>query len=235
MLHRAAAAALVVACLATLGVPLAAQPTPITRMVLEADLGRDTISRHIYGQFAEHLGRGIYDGLWTKADGQAWHLRDDVIAALRRIKVPNVRWPGGCFADYYHWRDGIGPAGRRPKMVNTLWGNVVEDNSFGTHEFMELVQRNQIRMLHVVKRAELVLEPHQRRRIELRQHLECDLLAASSIACAIDLAHPARSQLRDDLEALTEHSRNAIVVHSHVLPLSHTLAGGDDVQINEVV
>ena len=141
MLHRAAAAALVVACLATLGVPLAAQPTPITRMVLEADLGRDTISRHIYGQFAEHLGRGIYDGVWTKADGQAWRLRDDVIAALRRIKVPNVRWPGGCFADYYHWRDGIGPAGRRPKMVNTLWGNVVEDNSFGTHEFMELVQR----------------------------------------------------------------------------------------------
>jgi len=152
VIHRAAAAALLVTGLATLGAAVAAQAPlrdasrpaadpPVTRMVLEADLGRDTISRHLYGQFAEHLGRGIYDGVWTKANGQAWHLRDDVIEALRRIKVPNVRWPGGCFADYYHWRDGIGPAERRPKMVNTVWGNVVEDNSFGTHEYMELVQR----------------------------------------------------------------------------------------------
>jgi alpha-N-arabinofuranosidase len=112
-----------------------------TRIVINADLARDTISRHIYGQFAEHLGRDIYDGVWTKAGGTTWHLRDDVIDALRRIRVPNVRWPGGCFADYYHWRDGIGPAERRPKMVNVIWGNVVEDNSFGTHEYMELVRR----------------------------------------------------------------------------------------------
>src|SRR5690242_6644890 len=122
-----------------------AQPSataaPITRLVINADLGHDTISRHIYGQFAEHLGRGIYDGVWTKEGSGTWHLRDDVIAALRRIEVPNVRWPGGCFADYYHWRDGIGPVARRPRMVNTIWGNVVEDNSFGTDEYMELVRR----------------------------------------------------------------------------------------------
>jgi alpha-N-arabinofuranosidase len=115
--------------------------SPVTRLVINADLARDTISRHIYGQFAEHLGRGIYDGVWSKAGSTPWHLRDDVIEALRRIRVPNVRWPGGCFADYYHWRDGLGPAERRPKMVNVIWGNVVEDNSFGTHEFMELVRR----------------------------------------------------------------------------------------------
>jgi alpha-L-arabinofuranosidase len=114
---------------------------PIARLVINADLGRDTISRHIYGQFAEHLGRDIYDGVWTSAATGHWHLRDDVIEALRRIKVPNVRWPGGCFADYYHWRDGIGAPERRPKMVNTIWGNVVEDNSFGAHEYLELVRR----------------------------------------------------------------------------------------------
>ena len=118
-----------------------ATAAPVTRLIIDADLGRDTISRHIYGQFAEHLGRGIYDGVWTKAGTGQWHLRDDVIQALRRIQVPNVRWPGGCFADYYHWRDGIGPAARRPRMVNTVWGNVVEDNSFGTEEYMELVRR----------------------------------------------------------------------------------------------
>ena len=120
-----------------------ASPTSgsITRLVIDADHARDTISRHIYGQFAEHLGRGIYDGVWTRTGNGAWHLRDDVVAALRRIKVPNVRWPGGCFADYYHWRDGIGPAAKRPRMVNTVWGNVLEDNSFGTDEYMELVRR----------------------------------------------------------------------------------------------
>lgn len=113
----------------------------ITRLVIDPGRAHDTISRHVYGQFAEHLGRGIYDGVWTKEGTGTWHFRDDVIAALRRIQVPNIRWPGGCFADYYHWRDGIGPAAHRPRMVNTIWGNVVEDNSFGTDEYMELVRR----------------------------------------------------------------------------------------------
>jgi len=110
-------------------------------LVIHADQGADTISRHIYGHFAEHLGRDIYDGFWTKAGTGVWHYREAVIEALKRIEIPNLRWPGGCFADYYHWEDGIGPREDRPVMVNTIWGGVTEDNSFGTHEYMELVRR----------------------------------------------------------------------------------------------
>jgi alpha-N-arabinofuranosidase len=110
-------------------------------LVINADRGSETISRHIYGHFAEHLGRGIYDGFWTKQGTGEWHLRDDVIEALRKIQVPNLRWPGGCFADYYHWKDGIGPREERPTIVNTVWGGVTEDNSFGTHEYLQLVDR----------------------------------------------------------------------------------------------
>jgi alpha-N-arabinofuranosidase len=100
-----------------------------------------TISKHIYGHFAEHLGRCIYDGIWvsdTLKVPQKDRYRLDVVDALKKIKVPNLRWPGGCFADEYHWRDGIGPRKQRPKTVNTHWGMVTEDNSFGTHEFLEL-------------------------------------------------------------------------------------------------
>ena len=125
------------ALLLLLAVPGAAQGQ--VKLVIDADLGETTISRHIYGHFGEDLGRNIYDGFWTKAVTGQWHLRDDVIAALKRIQIPNLRWPGGCFADYYHWRDGIGQT--RPTMVNTVWGGVTEDNSFGTHEYMELIQR----------------------------------------------------------------------------------------------
>jgi alpha-N-arabinofuranosidase len=132
-------AALAVVALLTSSPPLAA-PTA-HRMVVNADLGRDTISRHLYGHFAEHLGRGIYDGIWMKADTGEWRIRDDVVKALRAIGIPNLRWPGGCFADYYHWQDGIGPRDGRPTIVNNLWGGVTEDNSFGTHEFMELIDR----------------------------------------------------------------------------------------------
>jgi alpha-N-arabinofuranosidase len=102
---------------------------------------KTTISRHIYGQFAEHLGRGIYDGFWVDKSlpvKKQDRIRLDLVDALKKIKIPNLRWPGGCFADEYHWRDGIGPAAQRPRMVNTNWGGVTEDNSFGTHEFLEL-------------------------------------------------------------------------------------------------
>jgi alpha-N-arabinofuranosidase len=111
------------------------------RLVINADLGAVTISRHIYGHFAEHLGRDIYDGFWTKEGTGEWHYNEAVIEALKRIDPPNVRWPGGCFADYYHWKDGIGPREERPTIVNTMWGGVTEDNSFGTHEYMELIER----------------------------------------------------------------------------------------------
>jgi alpha-N-arabinofuranosidase len=93
----------------------------------------EMISKHIYGQFAEHLGRCIYDGFYR--DGK---IRMDIVDALKRIRVPNLRWPGGCFADQYHWPDGVGAKAERPPTVNTQWGMVVEDNSFGTHEFLQL-------------------------------------------------------------------------------------------------
>lgn len=110
-------------------------------LIINADQGRDTINRHIYGQFAEHLGRGVYDGVWFKDATGAWKIREDVLQALRAIKVPNIRWPGGCFADYYHWKDGIGPRASRPSVVNNNWGGVTEDNGVGTHEFLELTEK----------------------------------------------------------------------------------------------
>jgi len=116
---------------------------PTTTAVINLDLPGPTISRHVYGHFAEHLGRCIYGGFWVGEDSDVPNergLRSDVVAALRELAIPNLRWPGGCFADDYHWRDGIGPRGQRPRMVNSHWGDVVEDNAFGTHEFMDLCE-----------------------------------------------------------------------------------------------
>ena len=113
-------------------------------LVVHADAAKDTISRYIYGQFAEHLGHGIYGGIWVGENSSIPNtrgIRNDVVAALKAIKVPAVRWPGGCFADEYHWKDGIGPRAERPKMVNSNWGGVTEDNSFGTHEFMDFCEQ----------------------------------------------------------------------------------------------
>lgn len=101
------------------------------------------ISRHIYGHFAEHLGRCIYGGFWVGKDSPIPNtngIRNDVIEALRELSIPNLRWPGGCFADEYHWQDGLGLAEQRPTMINTHWGGVTENNHFGTHEFMELCE-----------------------------------------------------------------------------------------------
>ena len=103
---------------------------------------RGTISRYIYGHFAEHLGRCIYGGIYVGPDSEIPNvngMRTDVVEAMKALNLPVLRWPGGCFADEYHWRDGIGP--NRKRMVNTHWGGVVEDNSFGTHEFMELCRQ----------------------------------------------------------------------------------------------
>lgn len=100
------------------------------------------INRHIYGHFAEHLGRCIYDGLWVGEDSSIPNIRGmrkDIVDALKQINIPNLRWPGGCFADTYHWRDGIGPRDQRPTRLN-FWGDVPETNAFGTHEFMELCE-----------------------------------------------------------------------------------------------
>ena len=102
-----------------------------------------TIPAEIYGQFAEHLGRCIYGGLWVGEDSKIPNTagyRNDVLGALRELQVPVMRWPGGCFADEYHWVDGIGPKENRPRMINNNWGGTVEDNSFGTHEFFNLCE-----------------------------------------------------------------------------------------------
>jgi alpha-N-arabinofuranosidase len=110
-------------------------------LVVDAGASKSTISRHIYGHFSEHLGRCIYDGYWVNenmAVPKQGRIRLDIVDALKKIQIPNLRWPGGCFADEYHWSDGIGPRTQRPTMINTNWGNVTEDNSFGTHEFLEL-------------------------------------------------------------------------------------------------
>lgn len=101
------------------------------------------IAKEMYGQFTEHLGNCIYGGIWVGEDSKIPNTqgyRNDVIEAIRELKVPVMRWPGGCFADEYHWMDGIGPRENRPRMVNTNWGGTVEDNSFGTHEFLNLCE-----------------------------------------------------------------------------------------------
>jgi alpha-L-arabinofuranosidase len=115
-----------------------------TSLTIFADNGKDTINRNIYGHFSEHLGKLIYGGIWVGENSSIPNtrgIRNDVVAALKNIKIPNLRWPGGCFADEYHWMDGIGQRSQRPKMVNTNWGGVTEDNSFGTHEFMDLCEQ----------------------------------------------------------------------------------------------
>jgi len=112
----------------------------MNRIIIEADQGKQRISRHIYGHFAEHLGRCIYEGIWVGEDSPIPNtrgMRNDVIEALRKLRMPNLRWPGGCFADTYHWRDGVGPRAGRPSIVNVHWGGTTEDNHFGTHEFLD--------------------------------------------------------------------------------------------------
>lgn len=105
---------------------------------------KNKINRNIYGNFSEHLGRCIYNGVYVGENSDIPNvngMRTDVVEALKNIKLPVLRWPGGCFADEYHWKDGIGPKENRKKMINTHWGGVVEDNSFGTHEFLELCRQ----------------------------------------------------------------------------------------------
>jgi alpha-N-arabinofuranosidase len=112
-------------------------------VTVHADQPGAKIERAIYGQFAEHLGHGIYDGVWVGEKSSIPNTRgyrNDVVAALKKIKVPVVRWPGGCFADEYHWREGIGPRDKRPTKINTTWGGVEETNAFGTHEFLDFAE-----------------------------------------------------------------------------------------------
>jgi alpha-N-arabinofuranosidase len=115
----------------------------ITTITIDTTQTKANISRHIYGHFAEHLGRCVYDGFWVGEESaipNAAGIRVDIVEALRRINIPNLRWPGGCFADAYHWRAGIGPRDGRRRSINTHWGGVIENNHFGTHEFLHLCE-----------------------------------------------------------------------------------------------
>ncbi len=128
-------------CLLLLCININAQ----TEISIMANSAKQKINKNIYGHFAEHLGRCIYDGFYVgdtnKTIPNTEGIRNDVIAALRKMKIPLLRWPGGCFADTYHWKDGVGPKDKRPEMVNTWWGGVTEDNSFGTHDFLNMCER----------------------------------------------------------------------------------------------
>lgn len=116
----------------------------MAKLVINPSKRISKVNREIYGHFSEHLGRGIYEGIYVGEDSKIPNengMRKDVVKALREIRVPVLRWPGGCFADEYHWKDGIGNKEIRKKMINTHWGGCVEDNSFGTHEYFELCRQ----------------------------------------------------------------------------------------------
>ena len=116
----------------------------MAKITIDRNRSAGTISRYIYGHFSEHLGHCIYGGLFVGKDSSISNvngIRKDAVEAMKAIHLPVLRWPGGCFADEYHWRDGIGPLEKRRNMVNTNWGGVTEDNSFGTHEFLELCRQ----------------------------------------------------------------------------------------------
>jgi alpha-L-arabinofuranosidase len=113
------------------------------QLTLSADKGKDKINKHIYGHFSEHLGRCIYGGFYVGEGNSIPNtngVRNDVVDALKKLNIPNLRWPGGCFADTYHWKDGIGPKDQRPSIVNQWWGGVTENNSFGTHDFLNMCE-----------------------------------------------------------------------------------------------
>jgi len=121
----------------------AAEPAK-AELHIRADRPGAVIDRHIYGHFVEHLGRGVYEGIWVGPDSPIPNMRgirSDVVEALKQLDVPVIRWPGGCFADGYHWRDGIGPRGKRPHAINAAWGGPPETNAFGTHEFMDFLSQ----------------------------------------------------------------------------------------------
>ncbi len=116
----------------------------MVNLTIHPDKRKARIHKEIYGHFSEHLGRCIYGGFYVGEDSPIPNvrgMRTDVVEALRKIRIPVLRWPGGCFADEYHWMDGIGPKESRKKMINTHWGGVMEDNSFGTHEYFELCEQ----------------------------------------------------------------------------------------------
>jgi alpha-N-arabinofuranosidase len=137
-------ALLIIGTLAWLPAEASVAETFDARITIDAGRPGAVIDPNIYGQFVEHLGRGVYEGIWVGPDSPIPNtrgIRNDVVAALRKIRIPLIRWPGGCYAETYHWRDAIGPLAQRPRGVNTAWGDEVESNQFGTHEFMDFIEQ----------------------------------------------------------------------------------------------
>jgi alpha-N-arabinofuranosidase len=133
---------LMLAMAALLAAP--AQAQTVAPVAIEIGAPGAKIERDIFGQFAEHLGTGVYGGVWVGTDSPIPNvrgIRSDVVAALKAIKVPNVRWPGGCYGDDYHWRYGVGPRDKRRHTINASWGGTIETNEFGTHEFMDFLDQ----------------------------------------------------------------------------------------------
>lgn len=134
-------AAAIIAAASAVALSAQAGPPQIT-VAVDASKPGPIINRNILGQFSEHLGRGVYEGIWVGPDSKIPNtrgIRNDVVAAMKALRTPNVRWPGGCYADEYHWKKGIGK--NRPATINSSWGGVLEPNSFGTHEFMDFVSQ----------------------------------------------------------------------------------------------
>jgi alpha-N-arabinofuranosidase len=137
---------LLLVCFGSVALALTTHAVAAEKIHLSIDASKPgaKIDRNIFGQFAEHLGHGIYEGIWVGPDSTIPNtrgIRNDVVAALKALKVPNVRWPGGCFADEYHWRKGLGPLDKRVVGLNPNWGGVTEPNAFGTHEFMDFIDQ----------------------------------------------------------------------------------------------
>ena len=134
----------------------------MNKITVNAAEANARISRHIYGHFSEHLGRCIYGGYWVGEDSPIPNvrgIRKDVVAALKKIKIPNLRWPGGCFADEYHWKDGIGPRSERPRMINTHWGGVDEGEKVKLREFTGAVSEENGRIkLNLPPKSVVTLE-----------------------------------------------------------------------------
>ena len=122
----------------------------MAKLIINEENKKSRIEPEIYGHFSEHLGRCIYEGIYVGENSKIPNvngMRTDVVEALKKLKVPVLRWPGGCFADEYHWMDGIGPKEKRKKMINTHWGGVVEDNSFGTMNTWSCADRSDVRRM----------------------------------------------------------------------------------------
>jgi len=179
------------ASLTLLVVAMAAPVAAAQKIHLSVDVSKSgaKIDRNLFGQFAEHLGHGVYEGIWVGPDSKIPNtrgIRNDVVAALKALKVPDVRWPGGCFADEYHWRKGIGP--QRTVTLNPNWGGVIEPNTFGTNEFMDFLDLQKQFPLNTMLNHYWL--PVVRAHLEIRDGRPAQALKLLEDAAPYDLAFP---------------------------------------------